>query len=222
MVTPGSGGGSRKRTTRHLAEALPQPTRLRLTKDLRIAPTREQRKPRRDARCVRRPKPPRAPAGQNARRDGVAAPALRPILGGRLSLRQGTLRARVRGRGTPARPRLGRPGRERRACRLVSTSPRGARAFRRYEARASRHRQAGSTHSPAPLLVDLNASGCANRTNLPTARRVGRVVGLEFDNRGTRHLEIGVTGIPGVIGACGSTESWPIDLQGPASPSNIR
>ncbi len=25
MVTPGSGGGSRKRTTRHLAEALPQP-----------------------------------------------------------------------------------------------------------------------------------------------------------------------------------------------------
>ncbi len=26
MVTPGSGGGSRKRTTRHLAEALPQPT----------------------------------------------------------------------------------------------------------------------------------------------------------------------------------------------------
>ena len=125
MVTPGSGGGSRKRTTRHLAEALPQPTRLRLTKDLRIAPTREQRKPRRDARCVRRPKPPRAPAGQNARRDGVAAPALRPILGGRLSLRQGTLRARVRGRGTPAPPRLGRPGRERRACRLVSTEPPG-------------------------------------------------------------------------------------------------
>ena len=27
MVTPGSGGGSRKRTARHLAEALPQPTR---------------------------------------------------------------------------------------------------------------------------------------------------------------------------------------------------
>jgi hypothetical protein len=27
MVTPGSGGGSRKRTERHLAEALPQPTR---------------------------------------------------------------------------------------------------------------------------------------------------------------------------------------------------
>ena len=26
MVTPGSGGGSRKRTARHLAEALPQPT----------------------------------------------------------------------------------------------------------------------------------------------------------------------------------------------------
>src|SRR5947199_10442248 len=37
MVTPGSGGGSRKRTARHLAEALPQPTRLMLTKDLRIA-----------------------------------------------------------------------------------------------------------------------------------------------------------------------------------------
>ena len=36
MVTPGSGGGSRKRTARHLAEALPQPTRLTLTKDLRI------------------------------------------------------------------------------------------------------------------------------------------------------------------------------------------
>jgi len=101
-------------------------------------------------------------------------------------------------------------------------SPRAARAFRRSEARASRHRQAGSTQSPAPLLVELNASGCANRTNLPTARRVGRVVGLEFDNRETQHLEIGVTGIPGVIGACGSTESWPIDLQGPASPSKIR
>jgi Helix-hairpin-helix motif len=75
MVTPGSGGGSRKRTARHLAEALPQPTHLMLTKGLRLA-ARASAGLRRVARRVRgaRTKPP----WQNAHRH-VAAPALRLI-----------------------------------------------------------------------------------------------------------------------------------------------
>ena len=168
-------------------------THLMLTKDLGIA--RRANASLGATRAVyaapRRTKPPRGPAGQNARRHGVAAPALRPIPSGARAHARGATCARTGSRhagaapvGTP-RPiappagwclqspgTLGRPGATRRA-------PPGTGGRRRLDT----------------ITRERDSSGCANRRNLPTARRSDVVVELEFHNREKRHLEIGVTGV---------------------------
>jgi hypothetical protein len=73
MVTPGSGGGSRKRTTRHLAEALPQPTHRRKGAG-------GQGAPRRDVPRLRRLHP-------AAQRQGRRLPALQAVSAGAIARR---------------------------------------------------------------------------------------------------------------------------------------
>ena len=147
-----------------------------LTKDLRIAPranaslgatraeygaSRGTRSPRGLSRAERTP----------LWRGGAA---LRPIPAGARAYARGATCART-GRGTRRRSGMARPGRQRRQQagvyrgpgRSGVPAPRGA----RLQGTGGRCRLDTLTRR---LLVELNASGCANRTNLPTARRVGR------------------------------------------------
>ena len=140
-------------------------------------PTR-YRRPRRAARRVRRlPGHKVAPGLSRAERTPPwrGGAALRPIPAGARAYARGATCART-GRGTPAPLRYGTPRPTAPPVgRCLQSPPDALRASGRYEARVSgtggRRRLDTLTRR---LLVELNASGYANRTNLPTARRVGR------------------------------------------------
>ena len=152
MVTPGSGGASRKRTTRHLAEALPQPTRLRLTKDLRIAHASNASLGATRAAFGAFPDHEVASGSKHARTH--AAMAWRhgptPDPGRRSNVRRGATCART-SRGTPGAVPVWHAQADSVTCRLVSTEAPDARASLALGVRASRGTAGGVGSARSPV-----------------------------------------------------------------------
>jgi len=152
-------------------------TRLRLTKDLRIAPRANASLGATRAEYGASPGHKDAPGLSRAERTPPwrgGAP-LRPIPAGAQAYARGRY-MRAYGSRHPGAAPVWHAQAESAARRLASTQATGrsgvpALRGARIQGTGGQRRLDTLTRR---LLVEPNASGCANRTNLPTARRVGR------------------------------------------------